>query len=100
MRTIRVIDLLNKVANGEQPNKIKYQGLIYFKSGMNYVNIDEFIPRIFMQHIFENSLNDEIEILEDKITFTSKTYNLNDFAIKYPDAAKLLTDIAMKVMNK
>ena len=63
---MKLIDLLNKIANGEQPNKIKYQGIVYFKSGMNYVNIDEFIPRIFMQHIFENSLNDEVEIVEEK----------------------------------
>ena len=37
-KTIKIIDLLNKIANGEIPNKIKYKKLIYEYLETDYRN--------------------------------------------------------------
>lgn len=69
-KTIKIIDLLNKNANGEEvPEKIKYRNCIFnktFGAGINpnYVNYDntyllEYVPNE------ADSLNELVEILED-----------------------------------
>lgn len=71
-KRIKVIDLINKIANGEElPKRIKYNGLFYeykrITQGTGYVtddyswlcsdfNIDDW-----------NDLNNEVEIIEDSI---------------------------------
>lgn len=70
MKTIKIIDLLNKRANGEEvPKKIKYQNIVYeYKDYMyctenaNYQDIEDYL---FGKWNF-NILNDEVEILEEE----------------------------------
>lgn len=72
---MKVIDLLNKIANNEEvPKKIKHRNKIYeyferLDDTFNYKEIidgkyadDYFNDKYFM----ENILNDEIEIIEEK----------------------------------
>ena len=63
---IKIIDLLNKIANNEElPKKIKWQGQIY-----EYSNFDRFYYQnswsMYRDFYKEgNCLNDEVEILEE-----------------------------------
>ena len=63
---MKVIDLLNKIANGEEvPKKIKYCGVYYYWTGFNYEN-SEADDVLFWAYIYsEKHLNDEIEIIEE-----------------------------------
>lgn len=70
---MKVIDLLNKIANGEEkPKKIKYDNTIYeyneqydYKNELqiNYYSIDK--GEDFFNNVLCYSLNDEIEIIEE-----------------------------------
>ena len=71
MKTIKVIDLLNKITNGEVPKKIKYgydiyeynkeeQDYIYFETGE-----DKYVHLIEDEIICTFNLLEEIEIIED-----------------------------------
>ena len=75
MKTIRVIDLLNKIANGEEvPKEIKYNGeywhlkqdysnrLPYYSNG---IDMDNFFTGKEGDY-FSHSLNNEVEIIEEK----------------------------------
>jgi len=65
---MKVIDLLNKIANGEElPNKIKYHDLEYtkgkikeFDTLLSYNHID------FCEFVRARELNDEVEIIEEE----------------------------------
>lgn len=63
---MKIIDLLNKIANGEEvPKKIKWQGQIY-----EYSNFERFYYQngfsMYRDFYTEgNCLNDEIEIIEE-----------------------------------
>ena len=67
---MRIIDLLNKIANGEEvPKKIKinniiyeYRGYMYCTEKANYQDIEDYL---FGKWNF-NILNDTIEILEEE----------------------------------
>lgn len=69
---MKIIDLLNKIANGEEaPKKIKYDGEEYKitkvllddnKYYSNYINED----MVCIFPINTNCLNDEVEILDDE----------------------------------
>ena len=73
MKTIKVIDLLNKIANGEEvPKRIDYGGLI---EGYEYL----------LNNIKRFSLNDEVEIIEDTLKEDKKIeyidyLTFNDFS--------------------
>ena len=76
---IKVIDLLNKIANDEEvPKKIKWQGQIYEYSCSNrfyYQNSWSMYRDFYTEG---NCLNDEVEIIEEpkkieKITVREKT---------------------------
>lgn len=66
---IKIIDLLNKIANDEEvPEKIKinnviyeYRGYMYCTENANYQNIEDYL---FGKWNF-NILNDEVEIIEE-----------------------------------
>ena len=66
---IKIIDLLNKIANGEEvPKKIKinnviyeYRGFMYCTEKANYQDIEDYL---FGKWNF-NILNDEAEIIEE-----------------------------------
>ena len=70
---MKVIDLLNKIANGDIPKKIKYDGTIYiydnYKGDKGYVDKTQFPYKWFEKEIdcdVKQYLNDEVEILEEK----------------------------------
>lgn len=70
---MRVIDLLNKIANGETPETIKYDDVVYnfeeYKCDMGYVNKNYERYKWFAKEIdcdLENILNDEVEILDNE----------------------------------
>lgn len=64
---MKVIDLLNKIANGEEvPKKIKYRDDIYIQLD-NYCYYCDETNLILSDRIFveQSILNDEVEILEE-----------------------------------
>ena len=67
MKTIKIIDLLNKIANGEEvPKKIKWHNLIYI---YNKYNDDSYYEEndtncMWSGYCFK-ILNDEVEILDE-----------------------------------
>ena len=63
---MKIIDLLNKIANGEEvPKKIKYCGVYYYWTGFNYEN-NEADDVLFWFYVYsEEHLNDEVEIIEE-----------------------------------
>ena len=69
MMKIRIIELLNKIANGEEmPKEIKFDNevFVYIGKWEQYVTKEEEIP--LLRRICDynySGLNDEIEILED-----------------------------------
>ena len=65
---MKVIDLLNKIANGEKiPKKIKYKNIEYEYEDIGYYNKQR--GYLFDGYYVDGILNDEVEILdeEDKI---------------------------------
>lgn len=74
---IKIIDLLNKIANGEEiPKKIKFNYNIYEYKWSNawqescYINDDKY--RLWKDVYLDRDLNEEVEIIEE------------DKKIKYP----------------
>ena len=76
-KTIRVIDLLNKIANGEEaPKKIKFNEDIfeYYPSEKEYkswVDEDRFMGQTLLfavmnEHYINEILNETVEIIEDQ----------------------------------
>jgi hypothetical protein len=69
---IKIIDLLNKIANGEEvPKKIKFDNVIfvYIDKWEQYVTKEEEIP--LLKRICDynySGLNDEVEIIEEDKT--------------------------------
>lgn len=61
---MKVIDLLNKIANGEKPTYIKYDGNIYA-----YNEIDDFYQandgKFEFPNLYLRELNEEVEIIEE-----------------------------------
>ena len=82
---MKVIDLLNKIANGEEvPKKVKYYDVTYeyvdYNNDFNKYRGIEHIT-IFLFDIIDN-LNDEVEIIEeDKKIPTLKNLNLTKIDI-------------------
>ena len=78
MKKIKIIDLLNKIANGEEmPKEIRYNNIIrYFdKDAQDYKN-DEKGIELYLFHtvlasrtgeLLKKRLNDEVEIIEEDI---------------------------------
>ena len=73
---MKVIDLLNKIANGEEtPDKVRYGGIIYTKAidcitkeVIDYLNHEESLFQINdgFEYCFINKyLDDEVEIIEE-----------------------------------
>jgi hypothetical protein len=65
---MKIIDLYNKIANGEEiPEKFKYEDVLYTREPMSffdYTYVDE-NDKLFEDAFTLESLNDEIEIIED-----------------------------------
>ena len=64
MKTIKIIDLFNKIANGEElPKKIKYKNDIYEYEHYDYFGINR--GYLFDRYNVSGILNDEVEIIEE-----------------------------------
>ena len=67
---MKVIDLLNKMANDREyrPLKIKFLGVIYTYNATigDYENDASLDYGIFADLVVENILNDEVEVIEEK----------------------------------
>lgn len=79
---MKVIDLLNKIANGEQPKKIKYDDDIYefdcYEGSWGYVNKEYSRYKCFANEIdcdLQEQLNDEIEIIEEDKKIEKLVFN-------------------------
>lgn len=74
MKTIKIIDLLNKIANGEEvPKKIRYNSiyrspLVYDEQAEDYDNNGKsyMFVYLFSYKIPSKFLNNEVEIIEEK----------------------------------
>lgn len=78
---IKIIDLFNKLANGEDtPNEFKYRGLTFIKNNIGfYQDEDGFNLTANICHDYSN-LNDEIELIEEpKEVELPKELKLKDF---------------------
>ena len=74
-KKIKIITLINKIANGEEmPIKVKYQGTIYkfYKEEKDYISYDEtewygqtLLFNVMVSHHITELLDAEVEILED-----------------------------------
>jgi len=63
---MKVIDLLNKIANGEEvPKKIKYEGKIWKLVNKTYFSNRTELLGDYIANAILLSLNDEIEIIEE-----------------------------------
>lgn len=68
---MKIIDLLNKIANDEEvPKKIKYNDYIYSAKGNAIDNFVDYCSEedewCFNHYVRYENLNDEVEILEEK----------------------------------
>ena len=87
MKKIKIIDLLNKIANGEEvPKRIKYNNKIYIAKGnaienfVDYCNAED--EWCFNHYVRYENLNDEVEILEDEKKMPEKI-DQNDTKFNY-----------------
>jgi len=72
-KTIRVIDLLNKIANGEDvPIEVKWKNHIYKFNGLAYISVKSYSDNFYCLGYMHgegnllNCLNDTVEIIEEQ----------------------------------
>ena len=102
---MKVIDLLNKIANGEEvPEKIKFRNNIFRYTGCSYY-CDEMHTTFFNIYNF-SVLNEKVEIMEEnkKLKHIGKSYNIRKFddnfnvnAYDSEEMIKFIQDIYDKV---
>lgn len=84
MKKIKIIDLLNKIANGGKvPKKIKYEDDIYIHID-NYCYYCDKTNLILSDRIFAeySKLNDEVEIIEEEIKKPEKPKQIKALKIE------------------
>ena len=101
MKTIKIIDLFNKIANGEElPKKIKYIGYI-FEYDTNHERYEAYIgEEMYTLNYYVNideDLTYEVEILEEEKKLPEKinvkgSYNSNKGFEDFNDNEKILVD--------
>lgn len=96
---MKVIDLLNKIANGEEaPKTIKYRGLVFDYDDIDYFNTD--LGYLFEKYVILEILNDEVKIIEEKkIPEKLEDYSL-DKKGKYPISPTLYEEILKDKINE
>lgn len=97
---MKIIDLLNKIAKREQPQKIKYDDMIWkydngFYINKNYVILDDYCN-------LTTFLNDEVEILEEEKKIPEKlnielNSGIDENKVNYYRATNLECDLAFKI---
>lgn len=71
---MKIIDLLNKIAKGEEvPKKFIYEGNLYYLQKEKCYRSDDINDIFESQFIFED-LNNEVEIIEEKKKFTKEDF--------------------------
>ncbi len=94
---MKVIDLLNKIANGEVPKKIKIDNkFTYIHDGIDYKNHDgTYLFDSYLETTTED-MNIKVEILEEPKRIPEKLYEINnigDLTITYPSNKELMNKI-------
>lgn len=104
---MRIIDLLNKIANGEEvPKKIKYKGVIrtYCDKDKDYYNSDINEDMYLFYNTlksntgaeFQNALNDKVEIIEEELTIEQAAKNFTKFSKALAEHAKELKPLKIE----
>ena len=99
MKTIKIIDLLNKIANGEEiPKKIKYNGLEYKldKEQEDYMLV--YAGLLDDINTF-SQLNDEVEIIEEDNKIEKLEIISSDSGTMYEFIANKINEI-IEVINE
>ena len=110
---MKIIDLLNKIANGEGvPNKIKWEDIIYVyseidKDYLEYPFSDEEYKGLFdmRDSILTQFLNDEVKIIEDdeednKIEKINEILRIDDLKPPYDENLKMIWKNVIIQQNK
>ena len=83
---MKVIDLLNKIANGEEvPKRIMYNNIIYTWDIVGYLHYEDkhYSERAFLEgYRTDMCLNDEVEIIEDTPKEDKKIEKIKNYRIK------------------
>lgn len=101
MKTIKIIDLLNKIANGEEvPEHIKIgKNEWYFYKSRNTYGDKKSAWIVWDWYVEENRLNDEVEILKEPKKIPEKLYRCSmetdNEEIKF--LIKNINDLAAKI---
>lgn len=103
IKTIKIIDLLNKIANGEEvPKKIKinnviyeYIGYMYCTEKANYQDIEDYL---FGKWNF-NILNEEAEILDEEDKKIEQIYTLNNESDEFTVLANKINELIDEINN-
>lgn len=101
-----IIDLLNRIANGEElPKKIKYDDKIYYMVGNNDYENYEYDEEPTLMYAIGNThnMNDEVEIIEEgkKIEKIEKIDLIDDYTpyIQFRVTANKINEI-IDYLNK
>lgn len=101
MKTMKIIDLLNKIANGEEvPKKIEYQGTEYIfdKSDYKlYKDADLLTDDCLTRYINSVMLNDRVEIIEDKPSKIEKITMCTSGIMGYDGVENITTELKNKI---
>lgn len=78
---MKIIDLLNKIANGEEvPKKISYRNIIfYFNKENKTYYIENTTVELFHTEKLTERLNDEVEIMEEINKIPGKLCNREEY---------------------
>lgn len=96
MKTIKIIDLLNKIANGEEtPKYIRYFNKVQREWLVMLVCKENIITRLNENAIF---LNDEVEIIEEekeieKVSVKTNNHNVRKVANKINELIDAVNEI-------
>ena len=99
---IKVIDLLNMIADGEElPKRIKYDGYIFTKtdnmSYYTYFDEEDYITTHIMEYLRCGDLHDEVIILEDEEEIDIQSIEELDDTI---NGNSHLVDVKTNTINK
>ena len=96
-KTIKIIELLNKIANGEEvPSNIKVEDKEYCLDGSTYYTVGEDDEDLFCLESYTNTLDflkSEVEILEDNTEEIEELEYFNIGKAKSTDRTKMIDKI-------
>ena len=97
-KKIKIIELLNKIANGEElPKSIKYYGFIWQLHNGNYVENGQRMLEDYLANGIVESLNDYVEILEDN---TEDIEELPDYNYSIKENRDKINEIIRYIKRK